>query len=517
MGNSVDAGEVGAVEHSVPLDDLGRLDAILAASAFGSDAYLTDQMHFCFKRRLEKIAARLPAAGALLDALSRADATVQYRVLGDMTVRCAVQHALTRLESDLDYGLPLTASAAIFDAARAQVDAGVANRSGFGLSDLTRRHPSYTWICEAQRPDGTFDKVFHRAYDFLIEDTYGKDARPCSVDADELAIFRKGIRLLGELLPLSSRNALSHVHLVSFMSPVGDWAGRMSASEYRLSGTIFLNRYVLAHHWRAAEHILHEALHQQLYDFRQAHSLFKVDDGWEYLPTVLTPWNGPGNNQFDAFRAIAAFHVYTYLSLLSALAQRRAQELRGEYGEQSSQARMIAPHTALSRARHLRDQIKVSLAGELGLAGQRLVQWCSSALDFLDSSPPPRGSTLHLYLDRYRVEARQVLLILNGDEDHSSLYEPLGILAEEEIRTAYGVLEMLGAEDERAQLDCALSGVFKKHDKQMEFGRIRGLISKTFLTISDGYRLSTNMKPDNIIANMVDTSSDRLNALIGSS
>lgn len=517
MGNSVDAREGSAAQQSVLLDDLGRVDAMLVDSAFGNDAYLTDQMHICFKRRLEKIAARLPAASGLLNALSRADSTVQYRVLGDMTVRCAVQHALTQLDSDLDYGLPLTSCERIFEAAHTAIDSGGVNRSRLGLAELTRTSPSYSWICKKKRPGDMFDDVFSQAFDFLIEDAYGEDARPCSIDADEFAIFEKGLRLLAELLPLSSRSALNHVQLITFMSPVGDWTGRMSASEYRLSGTVFLNRYVLDHHWRAAEHILHEALHQQLYDFRQAHSLFSVNDDRVGMPTIHTPWNVPGNNQFDAFRAIAAFHVYTYLSLLSILAKRRAQELRDEYGEQSSQARMVAPHTCLARARHLRDQIKVSLLGELGPAGQRLVQWYSSVLDLLDSSPPPPGSTMHLYLDRYRVEARQILVLLNGEEDRSSLYEPLRMLAEDEIRTACRVLEMLNAKDEHATLDRALGAVFNQNDKKMEFGRVRGLISKTFMEISDGYRLSSNMESDNIIANMVDGSSDRLVALTGGS
>jgi hypothetical protein len=91
------------------------------------------------------------------------------------------------------------------------------------------------------------------------------------------------------------------------------------------------------------------------------------------------------------------------------------------------------------------------------------------------------------------------------------------MLAEEEVRTSYRVLEMLDAQDERAQLDRSLRGVFEAKDEKMEFGRVRGLISKTFMAVSDGYRLSPDMEPDNVIATMVERSSERLNDLIGSS
>lgn len=516
MSSSVDTREGSAAEQA-PVDDLGGLDAILAGNAFGNDEYLTEQMHICFRRRLGRIAAKLSAAGGLLDVLDRADSAARYRVLGDMIVRCAVQHASTQLESGQEYGLPLRSCERIFDAARAELQCGRVNTSSPGIAELTRTSPRFSWIDASPPSGGMFEQVFSEAFDFLVEDAYGSDAVPCPIGDDEFSVYEKGLRLLAELLPLCSRSALNHVHLMTFMSPVGDWTGRMSASEYRLSGTVFLNRFVLAHHWRAAEHILHEALHQQLYDFRQAHSLFKENDNGAGMPRIHTPWNVPGNNQFDPFRALAAFHVYTHLSLLSILAQRRADDLRDEFGEQASDARMIAPHTALSRARHLRDQILALLLGELGPAGQHLVQWYSSVLDVLDSSPPPAGSTTHLYLDRYRVEARQVLVLMNEEEDHSALYGALRSLAADEIRTTYRVLEMLGAQEQQVALHRALTEVLGQNDKKMEFGRVRGLISKTLLGVADGYRLAPDMEPDHVVAAMVDESSDRIVALTGSS
>ena len=49
---------------------LQMLEAILVQHrAFGDSDYLHEQLQVCYKRRLTKISARLPAAGALLDTL----------------------------------------------------------------------------------------------------------------------------------------------------------------------------------------------------------------------------------------------------------------------------------------------------------------------------------------------------------------------------------------------------------------------------------------------------------------
>ncbi len=89
------------------ISPLDAVDALLAQHPFGDSAYVTEQLHVCYKRRLGKISAHLPVAGHLLDALSRADAYTQYRVIGDTVVRCTVQQAMRQVETGLPYGLPL--------------------------------------------------------------------------------------------------------------------------------------------------------------------------------------------------------------------------------------------------------------------------------------------------------------------------------------------------------------------------------------------------------------------------
>ena len=73
---------------------LDPFDGLLSQHPFGKSDYVIQQLHVCYKRRLRKISAHLPAAGQLLAALNRVDAYQQYRTIGDTVVRCAVQHAL---------------------------------------------------------------------------------------------------------------------------------------------------------------------------------------------------------------------------------------------------------------------------------------------------------------------------------------------------------------------------------------------------------------------------------------
>lgn len=87
-----------------------QFDALLVRHPFGNSAYVHEQLHKCYKRRLNKLAQRLPVAGQLLDALERADPYIQHRVIGDTVVRCAVQHALTQTETGVQTGFPLEQS-----------------------------------------------------------------------------------------------------------------------------------------------------------------------------------------------------------------------------------------------------------------------------------------------------------------------------------------------------------------------------------------------------------------------
>ena len=209
-------------------------------------------------------------------------------------------------------------------------------------------------------------------------------------------MLANGAKLLCELLPLSSRSALSHAHLIAVFPSVGTWTGASSSSQFELSGTFFVSLDGLSSPWWVAEHLFHEALHQQMYDFRHGHTLFNEqymtrEDG----PRIHAIWNPPdsnGGNYWSIYRALAAFHVYVYTALLCRLAEQRARELESVYGPLDGPLTMCGSRKASERARYLAEQIRALCWQELGLAGKRFVDWFSSVLDVLDSPRPPGDS-----------------------------------------------------------------------------------------------------------------------------
>lgn len=153
------------------------------------------------------------------------------------------------------------------------VEKGQDGPLGSGLKDRLGSEPYAGWIWDEERTDD----IFTRSFRHLVLDNYGE--RLVTVTPDEVAMLARGARLLNELLPQSSRSALTHVQLIAVFPPIGAWTKRASSSQIRLSGTIFLSRKRLSSPLWVAEHMFHEALHQQLYDFRQAHSLLRPDFG----------------------------------------------------------------------------------------------------------------------------------------------------------------------------------------------------------------------------------------------
>src|SRR5258708_15080259 len=105
MGNDAQNPELlGAIEQ-----------ALVEHRPFGDSAYVLNQLEVTFKRSLGRIAAYLPVAGRLLGALEHADSYTRYRVVGNTVIRCAVQHAHTRLDSGTPYGLSIPECEKVFE------------------------------------------------------------------------------------------------------------------------------------------------------------------------------------------------------------------------------------------------------------------------------------------------------------------------------------------------------------------------------------------------------------------
>lgn len=489
-------------DYPLPVD---KLEQLMEQNPFGNNDYITKQMHESYRRRLRKVSSRLPEAGKLLDAVDRSDTDGKYRIFGDTVLRCAVQHAHVRVEAGTEYGLPLEQCAEVFTETTRLLESGESAPLGSSLSERFGSQPYHGWVWD----DACNENVFTRAFRVVVRENYGIE-EPCTPDRDQLAVFRRGVRLLEELLPLLSRSALSHVHLASIFPPVGEWARRLSSSEFRVSGTIFLSTYLMNNPWAVAEHVFHEALHQQMYDIRAGHLLLNPDFVRPDAPEIHSPWNRPDasrGNYWDVHRALAAFHVYVHLALLSMVAEKRHDKIQ-EYGP----IRMIGKRTALVRAHYLGEQLRERAWKEFGRAGERFVEWFGSVLELLDTSPPAPGACVHLLLDRYWREATEVDSLPQESETETIFTQRLQELANDEVGTARKVLTMI--RDNVDEFDSAVAGFADQHPLK-QFVSVRTLISDTILNVApDNFQLAESKVPDELVRQMVERSSEVLRTLL---
>ena len=501
---------------------LKTLETILAQhQAFGNSDYINQRAQICYQRRLRKISAYLPGAGKLLDALNKAGSYSRYRIIGDTVVRCAIQHALKQLETGTQYGFPLNECAEVFQATISHLEAaraGGPTEAGSGRINRLGSEPYHGWIWSEEHPDD----VFGRCFRWLIKDNYG-DSLLSTPNADEVAKLEKGTKLLEDLLPILSPGALSHAHLIAVFPAVGNWKGRASSSQFRMSGTILLSQQILHSPWLVAEQLLHESLHQKLYDFRHGHSLFKPNYWRKNAPMVCSLWNVPDiskSNYWDTHRAVAAFHVYVHLSLLCTLAEQRGPHLEKVYGPRDGSLTLIESRRALDRAHYLGQQIRQLCWPKLGVAGKRFIDWLISVLDVLDPAPPPENTYIHLLLDLYQRDTHKIEDLLRRADlirVPSGLPKELMDIIDNEVKSTRSFLCVASAEDVLSRFDKAVAR-YSRAEFGKKFSEMRRLISKTLLELSpDGRELKCSTlesSPDEIVKQMVQSSSRRLDKII---
>jgi predicted O-methyltransferase YrrM len=485
-------------------------EAFAEHPTFGDAAYILGQLRACLERRLERMAPRLPAAGELLDVVAQVGNDPLTHVFGDTVVRCAILHGHARLETGVDRGLALEDCEQVLAATSRHVQQGK-HRTPIDDGTLRRLGPEpyhgVLWSEERQ------NDIFGRSYRSLLKDRY--QAVPCAPTEEEAAKLEVGTQLLGELVPTLAPSALQHAHVIAVVPSAGGWTGIASASQFRLGGTIFLGRFMQGPWW-VAEHLLHEALHQKLYDFRQGHLLLAVDGGEVGdAPTVASLWNSPrlnDANEWDVHRVYAAFHVYAHLALFGAIAEQRAPELESAYGPISA---MTSAKTALERAHFLGEQLREQCWDDLGFAGQRMADWLISVLDALDPAPPPKGACVHLCLDLYEREAGQIAKALaDSGSGSSALERELAPLARREVESARRLLSAIDAGAELGRLDEALVG-YTDDDLGARFAELRVLIGTAVLNASpDGYRLGESGGGDELLKQMIADASRRVFAVL---
>jgi predicted O-methyltransferase YrrM len=241
----------------------------------------------------------------------------------------------------------------------------------------------------------------------------------------------------------------------------------------------------------------------------------EFDQAGEEVPRVWSPWNPQRlhkANYWDPGRVFAAFHVYVHVAFLALVAEQRAAELEDTYGPLSG---MVDSRRSLERAHYLGEKLKEQCWNQLGPAGQGLVDWLSTALEFLDSSPPPEGAYVHLCLDLYTREANQVAHSLIGTESGpAALAQALLPVAQDEVETARHVLSVLDAEVELRSFEQNVAG-YAGEELGAHFPEVRRAIV-TALTgaATGGYRLGDTVELDELVKEMVERSSESLYSVL---
>ncbi|MCX5015268.1 hypothetical protein OG765_30565 [Streptomyces sp. NBC_00555] len=501
---------------------LSEFDAVLSRRPFGDSRYVTEQMHSAFRRRLESISTSVPAARRLLTELQQAGPQTVYRILGDPLVRRCVQQLVAQAVVGRQQSVPAELCAQVLDATARHAQAGSATGplQGSATDAWWLGEPSRTpWIWTGGRHNDIFGRVFEQ----FAERQFGAPLH--APTREDLAALQRGARLLEELLPMTSHGALSHAHQIGIHAGTGPWKGKASTSQFTLTGAIFLNRKLLKNPWWVAEHLLHEALHQKLYDFRHAHSLLARDldeipeDPSVEARRVVSLWNLPRRNKSNCWgthRAMAAFHVYVHLALFCSLAERLAPQYLDAYGPVDAPRPMTPSRKAFERAHYLGESLRGVCWDELGLAGQRMVDWLSSILDAMDPTPPPAGSSLHLLLDRYVKEAHQLRKAPPSD-DLAGVLKKLERAEAEAFRAVLSVVGMQAQLDDAAAVPApAPQQVHDDHGAA--FAQRRNHISETLLRLApDGYSLDSlcqknGTSADEMVRAMVESSSRELAA-----
>ncbi|WP_100872895.1 hypothetical protein [Janthinobacterium sp. 64] len=420
--------------------------ALASHRAFGDSNYIRDQLAVAYRRRLHKLGGALPEAESLATLLDAAPPERQRQLLGDTVLRCAVQHAMRQLHLGDDYGLPLPQCAALFLAA------GEHLRAGLPGGPLVAHLPPMARLHDEASPQNEDTYIWHawqegtpyaRAFLAVMEDNYG--APLATPTPQERALLRRGLRLLETLLPRLTASALSHVQLIALFPKLGTWRGKASSSQFRVNGSVFLNQELIGNPWWLAEHLLHESLHQKLYDFRHGHRLLAPDYAREDGAKVCSLWNAPdddGNHYWDAHRTLAAFHVYVHLALLCLLAERQEAALAPQYGPIGQH--MSGSRRAIDRARYLGEQLHSTTWPELRQAGRHMTHWLLDVLDTLDTQRRPSGATLHLLLDLYERQSRKLDTYLAQQPPPRS--DTLGRQAQQELTMTREALHLLDRE-----------------------------------------------------------------------
>ena len=394
--------------------------ALANCRPFGDPAYIWQRLCRHYLRRLEMLEDYSNYAQAVVSELTCASEDQRRSVLGDPAVRASIDgflrhvaHGRERVHIDeLEFSLSLAAANLTSHTAVPPLAEGA--REVFTLQGL-----SWPWIWSEDRVESDpLGEFFRRTFRHYLP---GLSLMTPDPRMREMLLM--GRKLLYDLVPELARSALAHVHLIAVVDPKSK--GFTSLTHPRISGTVVFSPLVLTTPWKAAEYLLHEAMHVKFTDLERTHSLLHEDYSEFSSPRIRPIWNRvqpEGASDWPINRALTVCHVYTCLALFHSVLITRSDSIdNGRYGLPRVDVKRKA-RQSFDRAHYMRQQLAIHKES-LGPGGCLLVRWLDAVLRSLDPSPPPEGAYGHLFLDLYEREADRLAELLQDLNDKTPRYD----------------------------------------------------------------------------------------------
>lgn len=216
----------------------------------------------------------------------------------------------------------------------------------------------------------------------LFADAFGGTEGYCDVvpaGPSDIAVLEDALQIVVSAHPSLAAATLAHNSVVVLVE--GDHAFE-SASNAMIPHAIFVNRTVLADPVRVAEIILHECVHQKLYDLYLLHPLLPPGYDPDSASTVFPPWQ---RERWSYDRAFAAAHVYVHIAAF----------YDAMLGKETSPAIARDRRTlAVTRAQYLISTLTNSPERIASRKGQEFLNWLEHGLHAIEPDSAIRGTIL---------------------------------------------------------------------------------------------------------------------------
>ncbi len=375
------------------LKQIRKIESELAdRRPFGNAQHINGVIDRVYLHRLSLAESKLPATLDLKQSLSCLSATQRHHLMRDTMLRMGIDQAML-YASGAPTRLTLDTILSILNTAESLIKSPQLMPVLDSLQPLSAKLSHSPLSPLIWRPNA--DLVSQSMQEIVQEMV--PDAHIDTASQEQIEVLNAAAKLLDTLLPQLAPSALNHVTSVVIVSerktPGLGHSGFGSGTTRSLPGVIVVSASELKTPWRAAEILLHEALHLKFIDLEFTHSmnLTAAEKGQRW--TIVPPWLtlNAGIEEWPPIRAMTAAHVYVGLSLFFYCGQMLAVQPNAPAWNQSvefHQAILEAPYRAHFLLGALAERID-----SLGLAGQYFVGWLKELAESLFNSSFRAAST----------------------------------------------------------------------------------------------------------------------------